>query len=188
MLGTDMNIAQFFSATNYQLGDYWSKIEDTPQEDSTLGGTMDLKNVTYVPDGNGNAVLTYTRAFNTGDKWDAVVQINTSGNYIMAWGVGGLADHNNNFMQSSFIITSNTSNNTVVDTTTGGSSPIDFWAFHGISLVIGWSVFNFFGYIAARFLKHYTWWIWVHRIGSGLNSFWSIGVVGVAINMCMLNN
>jgi hypothetical protein len=58
-----------------------------------------------------------------------------------------------------------------------GAGPVDIWAVHGISLIICWGVLNFIGYCAARFLKHYTWWIYVHFAGSILPALWTFGMI-----------
>lgn len=60
-------------------------------------------------------------------------------------------------------------------------SSFDFWEFHGIIMTATWSIMNFIGYLSARFFRHYSAWIWVHFIFSGLNAIISVGILGASI-------
>lgn len=180
-----MNIVQLSSSGTYQVSDSWSSVEDTPREDTTLGGTNDLKNITFTKDGQGNGIVSYFRALNTGDKYDTIVKLDDTQPLIMAWGDGSLQFHGDNRRILSLTISS-TSSSDIVDggsngTNTTTPSNFDLFSLHGISLIIVWTVFNFFGYISARFLKHRSWWVWVHRIGSSLTAVWSIGIIAATI-------
>ncbi len=76
----------------------------------------------------------------------------------------------------------NTFNNTkLVKVGAGG---FRYWEFHGISLTVGWSILNFVGYSGARFLKHYTWWIYLHYIGSVLVTLWSFVILIISVIKC----
>ncbi len=56
-----------------------------------------------------------------------------------------------------------------------------FWYIHGIGLFIAWNLFVSIGYISARFLKHYTWWIILHFLGGTIPAFFSFGIITAAI-------
>jgi hypothetical protein len=80
-----------------------------------------------------------------------------------------------NFHGGNFIITS-------ITITPGGSTPGDitvdnFFAIHGIGQLIGWNILVTVGYISARFLKHYPWWLILHFIGGTIPSLFSIGII-----------
>jgi hypothetical protein len=57
------------------------------------------------------------------------------------------------------------------------SVPVDVFAVHGISLMICWGLLNFFGYCAARFLRHYKWWLYVHFACTILPAYWTFGML-----------
>ena len=56
-----------------------------------------------------------------------------------------------------------------------------YWYIHGIGMFIAWNLFVLIGYIAARFLKHYPWWIILHFIGGTVPSLFSVGIIVAAI-------
>jgi hypothetical protein len=58
-----------------------------------------------------------------------------------------------------------------------GSPPVDILAVHGISLMICWGLLMFFGYCAARYLKHYKWWLYIHVAASIMPAYWSFGML-----------
>lgn len=64
-------------------------------------------------------------------------------------------------------------------------SGLDFWDLHGLSMIILWSVFNFFGYIAARFYKHISFWNWIHLTGSGVTAIYTVVLLSISIYKCM---
>lgn len=179
MYPTDMHMLEFYTSGSYQLTDTWCTSYNAPSLDSNMGGKNDLVNVTYYRTSNGDPAVTYLRALNTGDKYDKVLAVDVSQSLIIAWGSGKAHDHGGNYKKTSIII----SKTAVVTDTSAG---FNYWDLHGISLVILWSVFNFIGYISARFLKHYSWWIWGHRIGSGLTSMWTIGMAASAFSQCII--
>ncbi len=173
MKNTDMNVAEFISESEYSLKDSYSKGYKAPDEDIILGGTDDLKNVNFSIDGDGNGIISFTRALDTGDTLDKNLILEQAEDLILAWGSGKINYHGGNRMSTSFKITQGG-----VDPPT---KPFDFFEFHGIILIILWVPFNFVGYISARFLKQYTWWIWLHIAGSGSAAFITIGVLAASI-------
>jgi hypothetical protein len=203
-----MHTVEFISATEYNLYDQWSKGDYAPYADTDLNTTDDLKNIQYSVDSSGYATIKYTRAYNTGDKYDYVVTPGKSMTISLAWNPGVMNDHKKNFKISSLTIDSSklvvgTENTTTSTTTDSGSSssvssntnntpvtPIstpddseefDFWEFHGIIMTVTWSIMNFVGYMSARFFRHYPIWIWVHFIFAGLNTLLSVGILGASI-------
>jgi hypothetical protein len=108
MKSVDMNTVEFLSATKYNLIDQFSKGDNEPPYDTDIGGTDDLKNVQYSADGTGYATIKYTRAYNTGDKYDYVVSPNTATTISLAWNSGTINDHHNNFKITSVNINSST--------------------------------------------------------------------------------
>jgi hypothetical protein len=57
------------------------------------------------------------------------------------------------------------------------SPSVDIWAVHGISLMLCWGLLMFFGYCAARFLKHHKWWIYIHLGFSIIPAYWTFGML-----------
>jgi hypothetical protein len=108
MKSVDMNTVEFLSSTKYNLIDQFSKGDNEPPYDTDIGGTDDLKNVQYSADGTGYATIKYTRAYNTGDKYDYVVSPNTDTTISLAWNSGTINDHHNNFKITSVKINSST--------------------------------------------------------------------------------
>lgn len=184
MQNTDMNILQITSASQYNLTDSYSTGHSAPKTDFSLGGTNDLQNITYQDGGNGYGVVSYSRLLNTGDKYDKILS-GGSNPLIVAWGNGLLNYHKSNYIFSAFqlIIPSNDTNTTDDNSTSDNSTTPDtgyqfsFFDLHGYSLIILWTVFNFLGYISARFLKHHKWWIWAHFASSGLTGYYSISIL-----------
>ncbi len=56
-----------------------------------------------------------------------------------------------------------------------------FWYIHGIGMFIAWNLFVLIGYISARFLRHYPWWIIFHYIGGALPSLFSFAIIIASI-------
>jgi hypothetical protein len=329
MKNCDMNIVEFISETKFTVTDTYSTGRSTPSLDADMGGVDDLKNFKYYAGSNGYYVVEFTRPLNTNDKYDAVINLDTTTNLIVAWAQGrfgmhigyksstfsiskivadsptpinnsniptsnstpasssnsanipsdtntstksnnlsntntdtttptnnvvntsnsntdpkntasttapnntpsstnvvnsNIADPKNTTSITNFINTNNTnpknitfstntinSNNTtngndsknttdknqsvnystntsnvntIINPPTTQDNPFDFFQFHGIILFIIWTFFNFFGYIFARFLKHYKWWYWIHQAGSGITSLITIGVLSASIKYC----
>ena len=69
MRNCDYVIVQFLSSTNYIILDTYSRSDNFPSEDVSLGGTADYKNCQY-SNNNGNYTLVCERSFQTGDKYD----------------------------------------------------------------------------------------------------------------------
>jgi len=61
------------------------------------------------------------------------------------------------------------------------AKPFDFLEFHGIILIILWVPLNFIGYISARFLRQYKWWIWLLFAGSVSAVFITIGILAASL-------
>jgi hypothetical protein len=180
MPNVDMHLLQINSDGTYLLYDSYATTYDYPPEDKDQGGTYDLSNIQTSTSGN-LVTVSYERAFNTGDKYDHIISVGSKENLVLVNEDGAIAYHGQNRPQMfTFTLTADSGTSQVVNTT----SQFDFWELHGILNIILWSVFNFFGYVSARFFKHLTWWIWVHRIGSAFTALVSIGIVGAAINLC----
>jgi hypothetical protein len=98
MTNTDMHVVEFYDQNNFNLMDLYSKGYEKPKDDVSLGGTYDLKNITYKYE-NGFVTVTYSRLYDTGDIYDAVILPDKSYNLIMAWNSGNLTYHgaNKNF-------------------------------------------------------------------------------------------
>lgn len=84
--------------------------------------------------------------------------------------------HEGNYFITTISITANGTATT--GAITGGDN---FWAIHGIGQLVGWNVLVTIGYIAARFLKHYPWWLPLHFIGGTIPALYSIVVIIMAI-------
>ena len=106
MKSVDMNTVEFLSSTKYNLIDQFSKGDNEPPYDTDIGGTYDLKNIQYSADSSGITTIKYTRAYNTGDKYDYVVKPDSSLTISLAWNSGTINDHHNNFKITSVTINS----------------------------------------------------------------------------------
>jgi hypothetical protein len=177
MINNDMNIVEFTPGGG-KVYDSYSTGYSAPIEDTSLGGTNDLKNIKFSQE-NGQEVVTYERAFNTGDKYDKALTPNTLMPVSLAWGRNRLAYHETNKKTGQMLIPDG---NTPIPVDPV-SDEFDFWEFHGIIMTVLWTAFSFLGYVFARFFKHLTWWIWMHRLGSGMTALISVGVLGAAINL-----
>ncbi len=185
MDSTDMHIAEFLNSTSYKLSDSYGQGHVIPVLDNSLGGTNDLKNANYTSGSNDKVFLEYTRALVTADKYDSNIQLGNSQNLIIAWGNGRLSMHLD-YKISKFTIPKANGEVSTNSNDDESAPQFDFWQFHGITLFIFWSGFNFFGYIFARFLKHYTWWNIMHFLGSSITTYFSIGLLGASINYGIL--
>jgi hypothetical protein len=56
---------------------------------------------------------------------------------------------------------------------------IDIYQVHGLSLLVGWGFLHMIGYCAARYLKHYQWWIYVHILCTELPALCTVITVSV---------
>jgi hypothetical protein len=199
MKNCDMNIVEFISPTKYTLSDSYSKGYSAPSPDGDFGGTNDLKFINYSTDSSGNYIMQFSRVLRTNDKYDTAINLDATNNLIIAWGPGTLSMHVD-YKQTTFSISKINSGNPTDSTSTNTNTTLpppdptpvenefDFFQFHGVILLILWTFFNFVGYIFARFLKHYTWWYWMHQAGSGITSFISIGVLAASIKYGKFNN
>ena len=52
-----------------------------------------------------------------------------------------------------------------------------FWYLHSIGQTILWSLFILIGYISARFLKHWEYWIYLHFLGGSIPALYSISFI-----------
>lgn len=175
-----MHMASFVSNSNYVLSDTYCTGHRAPTEDAFfIGGSNNLENVNYTNAIDGSPQIEYFRALNTGDQYDAVLTWGTTQPLIVAWGPLPVSFHRGNHLSESFLFskTDSASEN-------NSTSNYNFWTFHGIALLIVWTVFNSFGYIFARFFKHLSWWIWVHNIGSGFTAIFSIGILFASLTIC----
>ncbi len=97
--------------------------------------------------------------------------------FIVAWSNGIIQNdyHGLNYYVTEITLTTSSLASSDVST-------VDiFWYIHGIGLFIAWDFFVLIGYISARFLRHYTWWLTLHFIGGTLPSLFSFGIVLAAI-------
>ena len=58
-----------------KVSDKWSKSDNTPPSDTSLGGTEDLQLTGFVmKDQDGWSLVTFKRKLNTGDKYDYIIK------------------------------------------------------------------------------------------------------------------
>jgi len=76
MTNTDMMVA-IVQDGEVQVWDMWSLGEETPVQDTAIGCSMDLTNVTATWSG-GVATAVFTRKLDTGDNCDFVIPVNTA--------------------------------------------------------------------------------------------------------------
>lgn len=56
-----------------------------------------------------------------------------------------------------------------------------FFTAHGVGNLIAWNFLITIGYIAARFLRHYPWWSYLHFVGGTIPCLYSFSVSIAAI-------
>jgi hypothetical protein len=97
--------------------------------------------------------------------------------FNVAWSEGQLEKkfHGLNYFITEIRLSTNDLEDAIV------SSVDIFWYVHGIGMFIAWNFFVLIGYIAARFLKHYPWWIFLHILGGTIPAFFSVGIIIAAI-------
>jgi hypothetical protein len=111
-----------FTQSSFNLYDSYAQGHNYPPDDTSLGGTFDLINAEYQTDSSGNPVVTYLRAYNTNDRYDAVVKLDSSQNFCVAWGQNTISDHRGNYKTTSFKISTPAVTTTTTGTSTSGSS------------------------------------------------------------------
>jgi hypothetical protein len=92
MKDKDMNIIEF-SQNDVKLTD--SFCPKMPVDDKSLGGTDDLKLISFKKEGN-QGIVTYQRLYDTGDKYDQKISPDTEFDFSFAWGKGKLGYHGDN--------------------------------------------------------------------------------------------
>jgi hypothetical protein len=178
MINVDMNIVEFTS-DGVKVYDSWSAGFSAPREDITFGGRNDIKNIKYSQE-NGQGVVTFERAFNTGDQYDKALTPNSFMSVSFAWGKGKMGYHGSKQRIAQMIIPKSGDPSNLPPEPIG---QFDFWDFHGITMTILWTGFSFVGYIFARFLRHLKSWIYIHWMGSGLTAVVSVGVLASSIKL-----
>jgi hypothetical protein len=65
---------------------------------------------------------------------------------------------------------------------------IDIYQVHGVALIVGWGFLHILGYCAARYLKHYHWWLYIHVLCTELPAIATIGTIGVIYSRSNINH
>jgi len=173
MTNLDMHLASFISDSAYDIQDTYSKTITLPDNDIFLGGTNDIKFISYEKNSNGY-VLVYSRLLETKDKWDYVFKKGQSSLLNIVWGRENFPVFHQDRIYSTALEINPTSNRITFSPSEAKTKPIntpniDMRASlesHGIILVTSWFL-SFFGLLAARFFKHKYYWIWIHAIAMG---------------------
>ncbi len=173
MQNVDMNIIEFFEDDTYSLIDTFSTGYTLPSIDESRGGKNNLEVISFI----SSPKLIYKRKFNTGDKHDAIVPIDSQITISVAWGSGKLSYHGMNHLTTSICIGKNDCK---------ASIKYDFWSFHGTILTFMWTILSFIGYVSARFFKHLPFWIYLHLIGSIIPSIITFVLLLFSMNLSNL--
>jgi len=72
MTNCDMHTINAYADSSFDLLDQYSIRRRAPPNDDNYGGTNDLKEISKLDEGNMIRV-NYTRLFNTGDPYDAIL-------------------------------------------------------------------------------------------------------------------
>ena len=105
MKDKDMNIIEL-SQSDVKLTDSFCPYR--PVDDKSLGGTEDLKLISFKIEGN-QGIVVYERLYDTGDKYDQIISPETELDFSFAWGKGKLGYHGKNKKVVKFSITKNSS-------------------------------------------------------------------------------
>jgi hypothetical protein len=105
MKDKDMNIIEF-SQNDVKLTDSFCPYR--PVDDKSLGGTDDLKLISFKKQDNQGIVI-YERLYDTGDKYDLKISPEIQLDFSFAWGKGKLGYHGNNTKVVKFSIPKNSS-------------------------------------------------------------------------------
>lgn len=159
----------------FSYTDSWSHEYESPRDDRSYGGTVDIKNIKETAV-DADRLVTYERNTDTNDEYDHVF-VEGENPFVVAWWADEGMNKHGSFVRE-------------------GSINIDFknkivtlslkrhvvWEVHGIILLISWTILNGFGYMAGRMLKHLPFFKWFHLFTSGLNGLLTLvfGVVGLA--------
>lgn len=97
--------------------------------------------------------------------------------FNVAWNIGEVEIdyHGLNYFITEITITTNSLGEAEV------SSVDYYWYVHGIGMFIAWNLFVLIGYVAARFMKHYPWWSFLHFLGGTIPALFSVGIIIAAI-------
>ncbi len=195
MIDMDVMVAEFYGNKTYRLYDMWSSKNGKPSNDTVLNGNYDLTDVQY-SFVNEMHTLSFVRKLNTGDRFDNIIekviyylyQPVQDKKFHYAWGDNkAFGYHSNNVGSSTFSITKD---DVVIFSGENIVSSFDFFLFHGISLLVTWILLNFLGIFTAKFLKHLTYWIWLHRLFSGSAAIITIifGSLGLYYSIDLYNS
>lgn len=137
----------------------------------------DLVFENFVVDSNGDRILTYSRALNTGDSFDNQI-VNGDNALVTAWSPfdSYMTKHGSYVGVGNF----NVNISTLSVVTSMGYYGV--WEFHGIILMIVWCILNTFAYISIRLFKHSCLDNYIHRICGFINTILTIvvGIIGLA--------
>ena len=163
--------------TPYSFSDLWSRDYDTPSEDVFEGGKNDLVFENYIVDSNGDRILTYSRALNTGDSFDNQI-VEGDNALVTAWSPF------DSFMtkHGSYVGVGNFNVNISSLSVATSMGYYGTWEFHGIILMIVWCILNTFAYVTIRLFKHICLGNYFHRICGFINTILTIvvGFIGLA--------
>ena len=170
MYNVDMHMIEIGSGSvqNAIITDTWSKRQNNPAPDTSFGSNDDLTNISTTNDANGNNIIKYRRKLDTSDAYDYKI-INGANVIEASWGPSQVGKHGAYVVVTTMTV--DIANQTI---SFSGQGRWIIFEIHGISLIIAWSFLNLVGYVSARLLKHLPFWIWIHRLGSGLTGLTTI--------------
>ena len=158
---TDYHIFTFKTGKKTTALDSWSDEHVRPMEDVSWGGKYDLVNgQEHIV--KGNTVYFYERKIDTGDKWDHKF-VNGDNKMVVSW----WDDADEMTKHGSQVMTGNININ--FDSKKVSITPTRYVWFelHGIGMLIIWCILNSIGYVTGRFLKHITYFRFIHIATSG---------------------
>lgn len=179
MQNVDMHALIYSFPNNVTVNDLWAIRNGKPKTDETYGGTNDITDLSIINNDDNSYTVSYRRLLDTGDKFDKVINLDTLEPLCFAWGNPPFQNHKaNKYIISGFRI-----NKRTLAVTFETSTKLRFIDFHGVGMVIIWTLFSFISYISIRFFKHYELALWVHRICAGFIGLLStiLGIVAWVI-------
>mmetsp|Transcript_7687 Transcript_7687/g.14550 ORF Transcript_7687/g.14550 Transcript_7687/m.14550 type:complete len:722 (+) Transcript_7687:2043-4208(+) len=159
MFGTDMIEV---SAADKEINDLYSSEHAPPPTDTSLGGKYSLENPKVTVSGS-SVEATFTRKFNTGDKYDAVITPDSAFSLVFAYLDDGsdFGYHESGFGTGTLHFYSTQALSGFGDVSTGSDYDSDYTK-HGKAMSSIWMALVPVGIIAARYFKGFQAWFYIH--------------------------
>jgi cytochrome b involved in lipid metabolism len=161
MSDTDMILV---SAADKAAYDLYSSEKSRPPDDTDIGGEDNLEQVNVTISGS-QVSANFTRKFNTGDKYDAIITPDSAFSIVFAYldSGSGFDYHSSGFGSATLSFYSTQAQSGIGDLSTGADYGDDY-SDHGKAMSSVWMCLVPVGIIAARYFKGFQLWFYVHFV------------------------